>query len=66
MSDRSVQKSERRVGYAVIEMAEGTETEREKKRERLEKDGRNIIAGGLMRRHNCTINDDRFIRRPGP
>lgn len=24
-----------------------------------------IIAGGLMRRHNCTIIDDRFIRRPG-
>lgn len=23
-----------------------------------------IIAGGLMRRHNCTIIDDRFIRRP--
>ncbi|KAI4478492.1 hypothetical protein M0804_011815 [Polistes exclamans] len=25
-----------------------------------------IIAGGLMRRHNCTIIDYRFIRRPGP
>ncbi|KAG7197460.1 hypothetical protein KM043_013309 [Ampulex compressa] len=25
-----------------------------------------IIAAGLMRRHNCTIIDDRFIRRPGP
>lgn len=28
--------------------------------------GGSIIAGGLMRRHNCTIIDDRFIRRPGP
>lgn len=28
--------------------------------------GEDIIAGGLMRRHNCTIIDDRFIRRPGP
>jgi len=36
-------------------------TERERG---LGKGGRYIIASGLMRRHNCTINDDRFIRRP--
>lgn len=36
-------------------------SEREKERER---EGEDIIAGGLMRRHNCTIIDDRFIRRP--
>lgn len=31
--------------------------------DRMQPKGKDIIAGGLMRRHNCTIIDDRFIRR---
>ena len=42
---------------------EGWAREEQRERER-EREGEDIIAGGLMRRHNCTIIDDRFIRRP--
>lgn len=40
--------------------------EESKNGEEREESRGSIIAGGLMRRHNCTIIDERFIRRADP
>jgi len=65
MSDRSARMGSERPEQdtRVIGAVEGTERDG---RSRWAAGRGSIIAGGLMRRHNCTIIDDRFIRRLGP
>lgn len=67
MSDRSSQELWERTGGRLKSPKRYREGREKRERERDivgEASRGSIIAGGLMRRHNCTIIDDRFIRRP--